>query len=87
MAELWMLNKRRQLSVSEMEEMQQVLHLNFAYVWDMARLENLSLVASMTSDMNWQHDICREIDFIETDGIWEKPKKRKKPGSQGSTDQ
>jgi hypothetical protein len=74
LAELWTINKRRQLTPAEMGEVQHCLAENVKYVWRMAYLENASLMASMTADMDWQHEICREIDELQ-DG------NRKKPGS------
>lgn len=65
MAELWVLNKQRSLSTEEMDEMQHVLHLNAMYCWEMAKLENLSLVASMLGDTREQLAICAQIDDLE----------------------
>ncbi|WP_455749712.1 DUF7667 family protein [Paenibacillus chitinolyticus] len=31
----------------------------------MAYLENCSLMASMTSDTNWQHEICLDVDTLQ----------------------
>ncbi|MEB3103116.1 DUF7667 family protein [Ferviditalea candida] len=79
LAELWTLNKRRPLTPEEMTEVQHCLSLNTKYVWEMAYLENMSLIASMTNDVDWQHEICIEIDRIEFG------EKKKKPGRK-STD-
>lgn len=73
LAELWVTNKRRQLRPEEMEEVQHCLAENVKYCWEMAYLENVSLMASMTNDTDWQHEICREVDELQHG-------KRKKPG-------
>jgi dephospho-CoA kinase len=62
LARLWVLNKKRPLTPKEMKEVQECLAANANYVWEMAYLENMSLMASMTNDVDWQHEICREID-------------------------
>lgn len=75
MAEIWMINKKRPLEEKEMLEMNQCLEANTKLCWEMACLENLSLMASMTNDIDWQHEICREIDEI---GKTKKPGPRKR---------
>jgi hypothetical protein len=62
LAELWTINKRRPLTPDEMKEVQHCLAENAKYCWKMAYLENMSLMASMTNDVDWQHEICKEID-------------------------
>lgn len=78
LAELWTINKRRQLTPEEMEEVQHCLSENVKYVWRLAYLENQSLLASMTNDVDWQHEICVEIDQVQS-GY-----KKKKPGRKGT---
>jgi hypothetical protein len=65
LAELFLLYKRRTLTAEEVMEMQHCLAANAKYCWEMAYLENMSLLASMTNDMNWQHEICADIDALE----------------------
>ncbi|BCJ86433.1 DUF7667 family protein [Effusibacillus dendaii] len=65
LAELWTINKKRPLTEDEMKEMEQCLEANAKRAWKLATLENLSLVASMTNDMEWQHEICAEIEKLE----------------------
>jgi hypothetical protein len=74
-AELYVINKCRQLSTDEMTELQQCLAANVKYCWEVAYQENLSLLASMTNDVDWQHEICRDIDQI---GKTKKPGPRKR---------
>lgn len=78
-AELWTLNKRRQLTPDEMTEMQHCLAENAKYVWKMAYLENLSLMASMTKDTDWQHEVCLEIDYLQAGITTKKPGPKRSP--------
>jgi len=32
--------------------------------WRVAKLKNLSLVAYMSGDTEWQHEICRELERL-----------------------
>lgn len=65
MAELTTINKKRPLTESEMDEMAICLEANAKKAWKLAALENLSLVASMSQDMEWMHEICRQIEELE----------------------
>ena len=62
LAELWMLQKVRQLTEDEQTEMITCLDWNMNYCWKYALLANYSVMADMTNDFNWQHDICGELD-------------------------
>ncbi|AYK07530.1 DUF7667 family protein [Brevibacillus laterosporus] len=56
MAELWFINKTRELTDSEMTEMSHCLSAN---------AQRASLIASMTNDTDWQHDeLCSKIEKI-----------------------
>jgi hypothetical protein len=76
LAELWIKNKRGRLTPDEMGEVQHCLAANVEYVWKMAYLENASLLASMTNDTDWQHEVCREIDQMQ-EGKTKKPGRKK----------
>jgi hypothetical protein len=65
MAELWTTNKRRELTGDEIVEFDQCLRINASYVWEMAYLSNMSLLASMIGDVDWLHEVCIEIDQLE----------------------
>lgn len=78
LAELWTTNKRRALTLEEMTEVSHCLTANIKYCWEMAHLENKSLMASMTNDVDWQHEICLELDRLESGET--KKRKKKKPG-------
>lgn len=79
LAELYVLNKQRALTTEEMLELQHCMAANVKYCWDMAYLENMSLLASMANDTEWQHEICAEIDAMEYGSNTKKsaPRKRK----------
>ncbi|AUM64636.1 hypothetical protein C0R09_08905 [Brevibacillus laterosporus] len=65
MAELWFINKTRELTDPEMTEMSHCLSANAQMAWKIVKLKNLSLIASMTNDTDWQHDeLCSKIEKI-----------------------
>lgn len=78
LAELYVINKRRPLTTEEMLELQHCLAANVHYCWEMAYLANMSLLASMTNDVDWQHEICAEIDALEYGKKKKKPAPRKR---------
>jgi hypothetical protein len=80
MAELWTEQKKRQLTFSEMDEMIMCMDVNVTYNRKLASLYNLSLMASMTDDWDWQQEVCADIDRLEIEY------KTKKPDSLKSTD-
>lgn len=67
-AELWSLNKKRHLSEEELIELDQCMSLNAKHCWTLARLQNESLLASMTDDTQWQHDTCARIEELNVTG-------------------
>ncbi|WP_437349323.1 DUF7667 family protein [Paenibacillus humicus] len=75
LAELYTLNKARELTRAEMDEFNHCLLQNAKFVHEIAYLENLSLMASMTHDVDWQHEICMEIDMLTMDPHAVKTKK------------
>lgn len=64
LAELWTFGQKRELSPEERTEMEHCLRANAKLCWDMACLENASLLASMVGDTDWQHDICQKIEAL-----------------------
>lgn len=62
MAELWTLRKSRCLTKEEQAELNICLEANANYVWQAIKLSNLSLLASITHDYEWQHEICARIE-------------------------
>lgn len=75
MAELWtMQHKGKALTADQEMEMVYCLRLNADYAYKLADLHNMSLLASMTDDFEWQHTICRDIEKLEhTYGQKKKP--------------
>lgn len=66
MAELWLKKTSgHDLTREEMSELKICMDANMRMVFKLARLENLSLCASITNDMDWQHEICSQIDRME----------------------
>ncbi|MGG0793583.1 hypothetical protein ABE137_06195 [Brevibacillus laterosporus] len=65
MAELWFINKTRELTDSEMEEMSHCLSANAKRAWEIVKPKNLSLFASLTNDAEWQHEICEKLEKIQ----------------------
>lgn len=80
-AELWHKHSVRGLSEAETRELGLCLNANVKRAWEIAKLENLSLIASMTNDFDWLHDICRQIDELESPVT----KQKKKPGRKRNT--
>jgi hypothetical protein len=64
MARIWANTKQRELTKDEMTELHHCLDANMHKCRKVATLKNLSLVASMTGDHDWQHDICAKLDKI-----------------------
>lgn len=62
MAELWTISRRRKLTDAEERELDMCLEANSSQVWRRIRLENLSLIASMVNDAEWQHEICADME-------------------------
>lgn len=68
MAELWSIqSNERKLSDEEMSELKICLDANLNKCRKVANLKNLSLVASMTNDADWQHEICNQLEEIYAD--------------------
>lgn len=64
LAELWQKSKTLggKLTVAESKELGQCLDLHAAFMYEQAKLFNLSLAASMVDDTEWQHEICARLD-------------------------
>lgn len=68
MAELWNIqNNQRDLTKKEMEELKICLDANLNKCRKVAALKNLSLVASMCEDADWQHEICNKLEEVYAD--------------------
>lgn len=64
MAELWFINKKRPLTEDEEKEMCICLEANANKAWKLAKLKNLSLLASITNDTEELNRICRQIEEV-----------------------
>lgn len=64
LAELYFIMKKRPLTDEEERDFRHCLEANMRKAMKLAQLENLSFVASMIQDTQWQMEICREIDRI-----------------------
>ncbi len=62
--ELSILQKHRRLTLSETQEFNESFKHLEKLEWQKAKLKNLSLVASMIDDTNWQHEISAEIEKL-----------------------
>lgn len=63
--ELMLASRRRELEVMELRELGECIAYLDRHRWKLTRLYNLSLLASMTDDVEWQHEICAEIETLE----------------------
>jgi hypothetical protein len=66
LAELWLLQQSRGLSEEEISEMNCCLKLNANYAHKLAEKYNLGLMASMSNDWDWLHEVSAEIDKLES---------------------
>lgn len=67
MAELWMKKSKSELTDTEYDELIMCLNANANYAWKLAKLENISYVAYSTNDTDWLHEICKEIEKLESE--------------------
>lgn len=65
MAELALIGKRRRLTYFEQLELYQCIEVNANLVRQLDELKQLAFVAHTSGDMEWQQDLCRQIDEIE----------------------
>lgn len=65
LAELWLLQQSRALTQQELLEMNSCMKLNARYAQRLAEQYNLGLMASMTNDGGWLHEVAAEIDKLE----------------------
>ena len=54
----------RPLTDAERKELHESYQWIINHQWKVARLKNLSLVAYMSGDTEWQHEICRELERL-----------------------
>ena len=65
LAELWNIHSNhRDLNEDEAEELKLCMDANLHRAQKLSDLYNYSIMASMTNDTDWLHEICQEIDYI-----------------------
>jgi len=64
LAELWTISGGRSLTTEEKAELDLCLRANALYVWKAVKLENLSLLATETRDVEWQHEVCERMEKL-----------------------
>ncbi|OUM95214.1 MAG: hypothetical protein A9Z00_14695 [Thermobacillus sp. ZCTH02-B1] len=69
LAELWVIRSRRPLTDAEEMDFAHCLEVNASYIRQLAHLKNLSLLAAMTNDTEWQREISRRIGKLTAEGI------------------
>jgi hypothetical protein len=62
--ELWTINKRRPLTDEEMTEFAHCMDAHVNRAWQISKLKNLSLLAHMTDDVEWQHELCAKLEKL-----------------------
>lgn len=65
MAELWSKHKNDGLTKKDYEELSECLDWNLERCENVIELENQSLFAHMTDDVEWQHAICAKIEKLK----------------------
>jgi hypothetical protein len=66
LAELWFIQEhQRSLTEEEWSEFKHCLEAHTRKAMKLSRLYNLSYVAHITNDTEWQHDLCAKIDTIK----------------------
>jgi hypothetical protein len=73
LAELWLLQQKRRLSVDEVSEMNACMALNAKYAQKVAEQYNYGSMASMTKDWSWLQEISSELDKLESLYISKRP--------------
>ncbi|WP_127585774.1 DUF7667 family protein [Paenibacillus koleovorans] len=73
-AQLRVVQKARGLDPVQLQELKLCLDWIVNYCWRQALLKNQALKASMTNDVDWLHELCRDLDGSTT----------KKPGRLGT---
>ncbi|TMV49706.1 hypothetical protein FE783_12505 [Paenibacillus mesophilus] len=79
LAELFLLQKQRQLTDAEVLDLTHCMAANAKYCWDLVTLHNFSYAAYAAGDMAWLHEICAQIDALE-----ERQTKIKRPDRRGT---
>ncbi|WP_035711005.1 DUF7667 family protein [Salibacterium aidingense] len=63
--ELLSIQTKRPLTAMERKELIESKQYVENYLWEFAKLKNLSYMAYISKDYGWLHDICRELDQLQ----------------------
>lgn len=63
--ELCIIERRRALTKEEVHELNEALDYLENLEWEKSKLKNLSYMASLTNDIDWQHEICAKLDRLQ----------------------
>lgn len=64
--ELCIIERRRALTQQEVYELNEALDYLENLEWEKSKLKNLSYIASLTNDIEWQHEICAKLDKLNS---------------------
>ncbi|OMF28081.1 hypothetical protein BK133_18875 [Paenibacillus sp. FSL H8-0548] len=73
LAELWLLQQKRRLTEAEASELNACMTLNAKYAQRVAEQYNYGIMASMTKDWSWLHEISSELDKLESLYVSKRP--------------
>lgn len=62
--ELSVIKRHRKLTISETREYNESFKHLEKLEWEKAKIKNLSLAAHITDDIDWQHDLCSELEKL-----------------------
>jgi hypothetical protein len=63
LAELYTINKMRDLSFDELDEISACLQINAKLCWDAAYQENMKFMDNIVRDIDYKHEISIENDM------------------------
>lgn len=64
--ELCIIERLRALTQEEVRELNEALDYLENLEWEKSKLKNLSYIASLTNDIEWQHEICAKLDKLNS---------------------
>lgn len=62
--ELSVLQRHRKLTLFEANDLKICLKYLEKLEWQKAKLKELSYLASMTNDVDWQHELCAKLEKL-----------------------
>lgn len=73
LAELWLLQQKRRLTMAEVSELEVCMALNAKYAQKVAEQYNYGSMANMTKDWSWLKEISSELDKLESLYVSKRP--------------